>query len=421
MILFDGELLPDVTLEAVARDLSDYCIKTIDSREITAQEVIEACASLSDRIRKGAYDELLYTLKKQGRVTEQQLQEAAALFDRKNLEYKYQTELGGLTGGAGGGKRYYMPLGILFHIAAGNAQGLPFYSVVEGLLTGNINILKLPSGDDGLSVFLLKELVRLKPGLSRHIIVLDVPSTNKKLMQSLGQIADAIVVWGGDEAVRAVREMADLGTRIISWGHKLSFAYAVQNVKEEELRKLAGHICATNQLLCSSCQGIFVDTEDMAVVRALGKRFLTLLEEESLKYPELSLEIRGKVGIALYNDELENLTSKRELLRGKGASVTLADDHVLEASHMFRNCWVKPLPRTKILKALKPYRGYLQTAGLLCHEKDRIYLGKQLLKAGVVRITGAGGMSAMAAGGAHDGEYPLRRYCRIVEVEAETG
>ncbi len=120
--------------------------------------------------------------------------------------------------------------------------------------------------------------------------------TNRKLMQSLGKLAYAIVVWGGDEAIRAVREMADPGTRIISWGHKLSFAYAVHNANEEELRKLAGHICETNQLLCSSCQGIFVDTEDMAVVRALGKRFLALLEEESLKYPELSLEIRGKSG-----------------------------------------------------------------------------------------------------------------------------
>ena len=149
----------------------------------------------------------MYTLKRQGRVTEQQIQEAAALFDRKNLEYKYQAEAGGLTGGTGGGKRYYMPLGILFHIAAGNAQGLPFYSVVEGLLTVNINILKLPSGDDGLSVFLLQELVRLKPNLSRHVIVIDAPSTNRKLMQSLGKLADAIVVWGGDEAIREVREI----------------------------------------------------------------------------------------------------------------------------------------------------------------------------------------------------------------------
>jgi len=41
------------------------------------------------------------------------------------------------------------PLGILFHIAAGNMDALPAFSVLEGLLTGNINILKLPSADGG--------------------------------------------------------------------------------------------------------------------------------------------------------------------------------------------------------------------------------------------------------------------------------
>ena len=42
------------------------------------------------------------------------------------------------------------PLGVLLHIAAGNADGLPAFSVAEGLATGNINILKLPQADNGL-------------------------------------------------------------------------------------------------------------------------------------------------------------------------------------------------------------------------------------------------------------------------------
>lgn len=44
-----------------------------------------------------------------------------------------------------------MPLGVLFHIAAGNAEALPAYSVAEGLLMGNVNLLKLPAaGTDGV-------------------------------------------------------------------------------------------------------------------------------------------------------------------------------------------------------------------------------------------------------------------------------
>lgn len=423
MILFDGKILPDKEWKSVQKALPDYCIRTIAGGEITVTEVIEACAVLSDRIREGVYDGILCAVLKQGRVNRRQIEETVRLFCRENLRRKYQTEIGDLeecqSGGNPSVERIYVPLGILFHIAAGNAEGLPFYSVLEGLMVGNINILKLPSGDDGLSVFLLKELVKIHPPLARYIIAFQISSADPGQIQSLGRMADAIVVWGKDEAVRAVRKMADPCTQIISWGHKVSFAYAAPDISPEELRKLAGHICITNQLLCSSCQGIFVDTEDMDVVREFGIRFLGLLEEERKKYPPLPLEIRGKTGLELYNEELETLGTGRKILRGKGVSVTLADDRILEPSHMFCNVWVKPLPEREILKVLKPYRGYLQTAGLLCHEKDYASLKRQLIRAGVVRITGSGGMSSMTAGGTHDGEYPLRRYCKVVEIQRD--
>ncbi|MEY8427443.1 acyl-CoA reductase [Lachnospiraceae bacterium 46-15] len=445
MILFHGKILPDKELDRIMEGLQDFCIRAVEEQKLSAAKVIEACDVLSDRIRDGVYDEILQPLLEKGVFTEHQLEEAVTFFCRENLEYKYRTELGSLyrypdvqnssgrtlgkmecqtenpgdlqpPGYSGTVRRRLMPLGVLFHIAAGNAEGLPFYSVIEGLLMGNVNILKLPSADDGLSALLLQELMKINPDLVPYLTVFDIPSTNLEMLQKVGEMADAIVVWGGDEAIRAARSLAGAGTQIISWGHKLSFAYAVSDAPEEELRRLASHICVTNQLLCSSCQGIFADTEDMEAVELLGRRFLAVLEEEGRRYPQLHLGIRGKVGISLYNEELEAPVSRRKILRGKGVSVILAQDHTLELSYMFRNCWVKPLPRKEIVKALKPYRGYLQTVGLICPRTDRAYLEEQLFKAGVVRITDAGGMSDMVAGGGHDGEYPLRRYSRIVEV-----
>jgi hypothetical protein len=51
-----------------------------------------------------------------------------------------------------------VPLGVLFHITAGNVDGLPFMSLLDGLLTGNINIVKLPKEEGGVTVSLLEEL-----------------------------------------------------------------------------------------------------------------------------------------------------------------------------------------------------------------------------------------------------------------------
>ena len=233
----------------------------------------------------------------------------------------------------------------------------------------------------------------------------------------LADIADAVVVWGGDEAVKAVRTMADTKTQIISWGHKLSFAYATAESTDEDLRALAKHICITKQVLCNSCQGICVDTEDATVVMEMGQRFLRILEEVSRDFPKESIGVRGKVSLSLYNEELESRNTGKKVLRGDGVSVIVSFDEQLELSFMFRNCWIKPLQRTHIIKALKGYKGHLQTVGLLCGDDDREKLADLFVKAGVTHVTRAGRMAHATLGTAHDGEYPLRRYTRVAEVE----
>ncbi len=425
MILFNGTLYTDDKLDSILTRLPEHCIHTLENRIALHQKVIYACSTLSEQIQNGIFDSMIQPLLARGLFTKHQLDQAVSFFQREHIETKYQTELGCLTEHLTpillpSGitiQRSYVPLGVLFHIAAGNAEGLPFYSVIEGLLAGNINILKLPSMDDGLSILLLQKLIQIEPCLAPYIAVFDISSTRTAILKKLETLSDAIVVWGGDEAVRAARTLASPSTQIISWGHKLSFAYLTLDAKKEELRGLAAHICETNQLLCSSCQGIFVDTENIHTLQSVGLSFLQLLEEESASYPPLSIGIRGKTSLSLYNEELESATSHREVLKGKGASVILSYDATPELSYMFRNCWIKPLPRTHIVKALKPSKGYLQTVGLLCSEKERLSLSKEFIKAGVVRITYGPTMSRTIPGEAHDGAYALRRYCKLAEIE----
>ena len=60
------------------------------------------------------------------------------------------------------------------------------------------------------------------------------------------------------------------------------------------------------------------------------------------------------------------------------------------------------------------------TVVALCVEgrmKSSEELAQLLARAGVTRVTRAGSMSAAFPGEAHDGEYPLRRYVRVVDVE----
>ncbi|HYE10914.1 MAG TPA: acyl-CoA reductase, partial [Patescibacteria group bacterium] len=100
------------------------------------------------------------------------------------------------------------PLGVIMHIGAGNTLGLSAFSVIEGLLTGNINILKLPENEGGLSGELLMRLIQIEPRLKPYIYVLDVSSKDKEVISQLIEMANAVVVWGSDEAIKAIRQLA---------------------------------------------------------------------------------------------------------------------------------------------------------------------------------------------------------------------
>ena len=211
--------------------------------------------------------------------------------------------------------------------------------------------------------------------------------------------------------------MANTNTKIISWGHKLSFAYVYPDCTDDELRLLAESICVTNQLLCSSCQGIFVATDSKEEQKALAVRFFSKLKEANSKLGAVSYGMRAKNAITIYNERLESDTTGHEILSEDGVSVILSDDSSLELSYLYRNVWVKKLPYEKIGE-LKQYKDYLQTAAVLTSDKETFNkTARRLGDVGIVRITSAGKMSRMNSGEAHDGMYALRAYSRIVETE----
>lgn len=420
MILYNGHILENHRQDELIKSLKTDLFKPIESGKILSTDmVISACDKLATKIKSGDYDDIVKPFLSLFNISENQFQDMVRLFTREGLEYKCSIELSDeeqIIDGKILRKRY--PLGVLLHIAAGNVDILPAYSVVEGLLSGNINILKLPMGDSGLSVKLLYELILIEPELSDYIYVFDVPSTETETLTKLAKLCNGVVVWGGDAAVKAARNMVDVDTKIIAWGHKLSFAYVENDASDEQLKDLAQSICDTNQLLCSSCQGIFVDTDSKDEQLEFANRFFKILcEVNSLSSP-VDYGMKAKNAINIYNERLEKHTTGNTILNNDGISVIAKDDSSLELSYMYRNVWIKRLPKVQIHTLIK-YKNYLQTAAVLTTDTaKREEISEKLALAGVVRITSAGNMNRTVCGEAHDGTYALREYSRIVEREA---
>lgn len=126
--------------------------------------------------------------------------------------------------------------------------------------------------------------------------------------------------------------------------------------------------------------------------------------------------MRAKNAISIYNEKLEQHATGNTIFSENGVSVICSDDSELKLSYLYRNVWIKRLPHSKIIQTLKPYKGYLQTAGVMCNDnKKRELISNQLANAGLVRITGSADMSRTVSGEAHNGCYAHREYSRIVE------
>ncbi|MDR3095038.1 MAG: hypothetical protein LBU62_10445 [Bacteroidales bacterium] len=314
----------------------------------------------------------------------------------------------------------YKPLGVLCHVAAGNAPGLGALSVLEGLMTGNINIVKLSSKENGFSAILLQKLVQedATGTLAQFVYALDISSADKNTLSRVFDFVSGIVAWGGTDAIDSITKMTQ--TPVVAWGHHISFGYITRKgLTDKNLLGIAKDICDGDQQACSSPQclyyeGTYEELHDVA------ERLKKALAAVSPQFPPVPKNIHEEAQITSSNlmRELNSCVGEEELVE--------ADDHSfriyvnrqsgLEPSPLFRTIWLKPMKRTEIVRYLQPMSRYLQTVSLGC-VLDEIYeLSELFATCGVTRIVECGSVSFSYPGEPHDGVFALQRYCRRVSL-----
>lgn len=430
MILFDGKIYESSEQDRLLSELENKIPEILTQKQLSPEVIVEAVECLREDLLKGKFDELLESFPSD--VVATYKAQAEVLLSKEHLHKKLETELGDtseyVTDYIKGFQQIRvkrMPLGVLFHIAAGNMDFLPAYSLAEGLMTGNINILKLPSADNGLSLKLIMQIIEYRPELKDYIYVFDTSSSDIQGMRKMAELSNAISVWGSDMAIEAVRGLAPTGAKIIEWGQKLGFCYVTKldevEDADKELEGLANHIATTKQLLCSSCQVIYVDTKDMNELKSFAERFLPVMEAAANGNKTQEIGVRARDTLVSYTQRLKGYLGQEEkhdnVLRGRSCSLILSEDSTLELSPMMCNVLIKPLPRENVGKVLYQSRYHLQTAGLICPKEDRKSLAELFTQTGIIRVTKPADMSAYFPGESHDGEYALNRYTRVVNVE----
>ncbi|MEI8346690.1 MAG: acyl-CoA reductase, partial [Pseudomonadota bacterium] len=226
----------------------------------------------------------------------------------------------------------YQPLGILLHITPGNFALAGLGPVLEGLVTGNVNLLKQSSrAVDNAHEILTTILNNDSTGqLKKRVAILQLSSKEEEKMKLLYRLADGIAVWGGDQTIAAVKKAAPLHVRIIPWGHKISMAYVTKELMNDNqsLASLARDCVALEQQACSSPQIIYGETSGWSDLGDFARKFLWILQAESLKIAPSELTVQEQAEIT-NNEELirlESIEGQSLLLKGEHCRLLVEND-----------------------------------------------------------------------------------------------
>ena len=88
----------------------------------------------------------------------------------------------------------WYPLGILVHVTPNNSPILGVLSVLEGLLSGNVNILKLARKDSAFAALFFEEICKLDTTktIKDYIFVAKINSKEKDYLKSILALANVI-------------------------------------------------------------------------------------------------------------------------------------------------------------------------------------------------------------------------------------
>jgi phenylacetate-coenzyme A ligase PaaK-like adenylate-forming protein len=325
-----------------------------------------------------------------------------------------------------------LPKGVVLHVGAGNVFLGILDSLVIGLLTKNVNIVKLSSsGSNFINLFMeALEEADEKKLLVRSSAVLSWKGGSQALEETVLKHVNAVFVWGGYDAVQAYRKIAPIDVRVEGFGPKTSVGVVFEScIEYEGMDNVAGRAALDaslwDQAACSSLHTLYI----VAPARRHKELAAEFLKCAKGHFARLAAELPpGR----LSPDEQVEINKARELARvdralGNASYVSSAPstawtviyekDPVYRVSPLNRVLYVKTVESIEQVRDLiMPLRGYIQTVGV-GGSIERKKVLETLGPAGIARVVKLGKMLEEAVGSPHDGVYPMMSLVNWVPIE----
>jgi acyl-CoA reductase-like NAD-dependent aldehyde dehydrogenase len=317
------------------------------------------------------------------------------------------------------------PLGVVLHVVSGNVFFGPAESLLAGLLTGNVNLVKRPTEGGDFLRFFLHSLEEYAPELTASTALLHWRGGEEAVEEILGRCVDAIVVAADSETIASYRRLASPFTALLEFGPRVSVAVVSQAALDDvDVDGLARDVALWDQLACTAAQCIYVQGEASAA--RLAERIAEALFSLGRALPEGEAPLDERIEVGRFRDtaRFAEAMGRARVFPGPAgwlSTVVLDKDPDFQPSPLRRSVRVKSYAGVpELLDSLRPVRGMLQTVGLAVAPEERAEYEEGLVGVGVRRLCRVGTMNEPPPDALHDGTMELARLVRWVERAGET-
>lgn len=321
------------------------------------------------------------------------------------------------------------PKGIITHWLSGNVPILGLLSLIQGLATKNINVLKVSKDTGMLIPRFLEEISKIDVKVSKtkiirgsdickSIAVVYFDRNNIKAQEYFSSISNVRVAWGGMDAVESVMNTKkNYGTEDVIFGPKKSFAVIEkEKINSQEkidvlCLKLANDIFQIDQRGCNSPHNVLIEKNSKFGSKHFAESLGIAMNHLSKRNPQQYYSSLETLNIlkkrtefdmffdAFYPDSLE-------------WTVLHADNNILEDSCYNRTIFVKTFNNKD--EILMQCSHLTQSVGVAMGEKSLLDFARKAAINGVDRFPKIGSMTLYEV--PWDGMFVMDRFIKWTKI-----
>ncbi len=319
------------------------------------------------------------------------------------------------------------------HVFSGNVPGVAVTSLIRALLVRSPSLGKTAAGEPLLAPLFARAVAELDPELAAALAVTYWPGGDGEMERVALERAEAVIVYGGSEAVRSIQARVPASARFLGYGHHVSFGVIARERLTREAapalaRAAALDVATFDQQGCVSPHLFYVEEGGEIDAAEWAEALATALSEVERELPRGRLSPGEASAIRQVRGEMEFAT-----LAGRGVAlhaspggtvwtVIFDPDPAFVSSCLNRTVRVKPVDSLDRVPGLAARVGaVLQSVGVSAPESRSGRLAAALGRVGASRICRLGEMAWPAAHWLHDGRPPLADLVRWVERQVDSG